>query len=276
MRPRASSRSSTRPTAASRGRAGRDRRNARRSTSALADGHYDLRAIAYDVAGNSTASATNTILVDNTAPDGGLTAPADGATIRSSATVSANPSDGGSGVASIQFQVKGPDDSGFGNLDAYLTSAPWQVSWDTAGGGFADGTYLLRVETTDAVGNSSTSSARTVTVDNLAPTVSMSAPADGAAVTGTVSLDANANDAGSGLDHIEFEYKQTSGSTWSPTAQSWDTSGLADGSYDLHAIAFDLAGNQTTSAAITVTVDNSAPSASLTLDESSPYERSEE
>ena len=45
---------------------------------------------------------------------------------------------------------------------------------------------------------------------------------------------------------------------------SWDTTPLGDGDYDLHVVTTDDAGNSVTSATRTVSVDNHAPTVSIT------------
>src|SRR5213078_3434575 len=55
--------------------------------------------------------------------------------------------------------------------------------------------------------------------------------------------------------------------TTSPYSVSWNTTTVSNGSHSLTAVARDAAGNQTTSAAITVTVNNAdttAPTVSIT------------
>src|SRR5207248_978024 len=73
-------------------------------TTGVGDGLYDLRVVTTDVAGNSVTSATVTVRVDNTAPTGSLTAPANNASVRLTVTVSSSSADSGSGVASAVFQ----------------------------------------------------------------------------------------------------------------------------------------------------------------------------
>src|SRR5205085_160255 len=137
-----------------------------------------------DVSGNVTTSATRTVLVDNTAPTGSLTQPADGASVRATVTLASSSADGGSGVAAAQFQVKGPSDSSFPDLGAAVTTSPYTFDWNTASR--ADGSYDLRVVTTDVSGNTTTSASRTVLVDNTAPTGGITAPAANAPLRGSV------------------------------------------------------------------------------------------
>jgi hypothetical protein len=56
--------------------------------------------------------------------------------------------------------------------------------------------------------------------------------------------------------------------TTSPYSVSWNTTTVADGSHSLTARARDVAGNQTTSAAVTVTVSNGTPSSTTRFEES--------
>ena len=91
------------------------------------------------------------------------------------------------------------------------------------------------------------------------PTVSITNPANGATVSGTVSFTADASD-DVGVSSVAFFVEGASigvdsdGSDgWSA---QWDTTGYADGSYTLSVTATDTAG-QTASDTVNVTVDNS-------------------
>src|SRR5581483_11826139 len=164
-------------------------------TTGVTDGLYDLRAVATDKAGNQTTSTVVTNRrVDNTNPTGSLTAPANGAAVRATITVSANSADTGSGVASAAFQ-RSPAGAGSWTTIATVNASPYQTNLDTTT--LTDGNYDLRVITTDNAGNTFTSATRTVTVDNTNPTaVVLTDP--GANVRGTVTLSSTASDGGSG------------------------------------------------------------------------------
>ena len=101
--------------------------------------------------------------------------------------------------------------------------------------------------------------------DTTPPTVSVTAPAAGATVSGTVTITASASD-NVGVTRVDFlvDGALLSSDTTTPYSASWVTS--ANGSHALSARAFDAAGNQTDSAAITVTVNNgSAPVLDIAL-----------
>ena len=239
-------------------------------TTAVADGLYDLRVITTDNVGNIFTSALVTnVRVDNTNPTGSVTAPAASANVRgASVTVSSDSADGGSGVASAQFQ-RSAAGAGIWTTISTDVSSPYSVSWDTTA--VADGLYDLRVITTDNVGNTFTSALVTnVRVDNTNPTGSITAPAAAANVTGAaVTVSSNSADGGSGVASAAFQRSPAGAGTWttistdstSPYSIVWDTTALADGSYDLRVITTDNVGNSFTSAVRTVAVDNSAPAA---------------
>jgi hypothetical protein len=106
-------------------------------------------------------------------------------------------------------------------------------------------------------------------VDNTLPTGSITAPSNGAYVKGTtVAVSSNSADSGSGVANATFQRSPAGANTWttigspdtsSPYGVTWNTTTLADGSYDLQVITTDNAGNAFTSPAVTVKVDNNAP-----------------
>ena len=229
-------------------------------TTKVSNGSHSVRAVAKDAAGNSTTSAAVTVTVSNSTPDttpptASITAPANNATVSGTVSVTANASDN-VGVASVQFQVDGA------NAGSLLTAAPYGYSWDTTK--ISNGSHSVRAVAKDAAGNSTTSAAVTVSVSNSTPdttppTVSITAPANNATVSGTISLTATATDPDSPVSFVQFQVDGANvGSqlTTSPYTMSLDTTTLANGSHTLNAFAKDPAGNQGTSVSISVTVSN--------------------
>ena len=108
------------------------------------------------------------------------------------------------------------------------------VSWDTAYVGFGDTT---------------------------APTVTMTAPASGASVSGATTISANANDnvAVTGVQFLMDGANLQPEDTTNPYSVVWDTSTASPGTHTLAARARDAAGNTTTSPPITVTLGTSNP-----------------
>jgi hypothetical protein len=93
--------------------------------------------------------------------------------------------------------------------------------------------------------------------DTTAPTVSITAPLNGATVAGTVSINATASD-NVGVTKVEFYVDGALKSTdmTSPYSYSWDSTSVANGSHALTAKAYDAALNVGTSTAVNVTVNN--------------------
>jgi len=201
--------------------------------------------------------------VDTTSPTASISAPT-GGTVKGTVAVNATASDD-TAVTRVEFYVDGVMNG------AADTSSPYNFSWNSTTA--TNGTHSLTVKAYDAAGNVGTSSAITVTVDNAAPTVSLTAPANGATVSGTTTLSATAND-NVGVTSVEFYRGSTllSSDTTSPYSYAWNTTGVTNGSYSLTAKAYDAAGNVTTSSAVTVTVNNTVapppdttpPTASIT------------
>ena len=96
--------------------------------------------------------------------------------------------------------------------------------------------------------------------DTEAPTVALTAPAAGTEVSGPTTLTADASDAGSGVESVEFLAGSTvvGSDTTAPYTATWDPSG-ASGSVALTARARDTAGNARTSDPVTVTVAGAPP-----------------
>src|SRR5204863_22354 len=88
--------------------------------------------------------------------------------------------------------------------------------------------------------------------------VSITAPAAGASVTGTVSVTANASD---NIAVVGVQFKLDGANlgaedATSPYSTSWDTTTASNGSHTLTAVARDAAGNTATCAAVTVSLGN--------------------
>jgi hypothetical protein len=104
--------------------------------------------------------------------------------------------------------------------------------------------------------------------DTTPPTTSITAPAGGATVSGTVNVTATAAD-NVGVTRVEFyvDGALAGTDTTSPYAFSWVTTGLANGSsHGLGSKAYDAAGNVGTSATVTVTVNNGAVAQNAAFD----------
>jgi hypothetical protein len=222
-------------------------------------GAHTIQAKAYDTFSNiGTSSTVNVTVTDQTAPTVSITAPAASSFVTgSSVSVTSNASDN-VGVSGVQFKLDGT------NLGAEDLTSPYSITWDTSGA--TNGAHILTAVARDAAGNTTTSSSVSVTVDNAAPTVSITSPTAGAIVNGTVAINATSadNTGGSGINKVEFYVDGTlAGSdTTSPYSFSWNTTALAFGtSHTLSAKAYDnvTPAHITTSSTVTVTVNDTTP-----------------
>jgi hypothetical protein len=96
--------------------------------------------------------------------------------------------------------------------------------------------------------------------DTTAPSASITSPAGGASVSGTTTIAATASD-NVGVTRVEFlvDGVLLASDTSAPYSASWNTTTATNAAHSLTARAFDAANNQTTSAAVSVTVSNTAP-----------------
>src|SRR5712671_5458292 len=230
------------------------------NTTATTNGSHTLTAVATDLLGVQFTSDPVTVTVNNappppppdtTPPTVSITAPANGATVPATVTITASASDN-VGVAGVQFQIDGA------NFGAEDTSAPYSISWNTTSA--SNGSHTIAAIARDAAGNRTPSATVTVTVNNAPPppppdttpppTVSIAAPANGATVPATVTITASASDS-VGVAGVQFQIDGANvgaEDTSAPYSVSWNTTGAANGSHTITAIARDAAGNRTTSA----------------------------
>jgi len=197
--------------------------------------------------------------VDSIAPTVSITAPGNGATVSGTVTITANASDN-LGVARVEFLVNGV-------LASTDVSSPYAFAWNANA---LTGPYVLTARAYDGNGNNTTSTAVAVTVvppppDTTLPTVSISSPANGATVSGTVTITATAAD-NVGVTRVEFFVNGILASTdnTAPYAFAWNASSL-NGNYALTAKAYDAAGNSRVSLVVSVFVQPPPPPNAVSL-----------
>src|SRR4030095_14017269 len=101
-------------------------------------------------------------------------------------------------------------------------------------------------------GNTTTSAAVTLTVDNSAPAVAVTSPAAGSILIGTISVTADATDniAVAGVQFRVDGAALGAEDVTTPFSAAWDTATASNGSHTITAVARDTAGNLTTSASV--------------------------
>ena len=247
-------------------------------TTTITNGNHTLKATARDAAGNS-ASATVVINIQNTgsppppppgdttAPSVSFKAPTNGQTVAGT-------------LANATCEVNATDNTGVSEVDFYLDgsslnvehSSPWNCVLDTTT--ITNGNHTLKATARDAAGNSSNASI-TISVENsalppitppptspegtpppvnAAPSVELTAPADGSNFNGSLALAANASD-DVGVDRVEFWVDTTlvKTDTTAPYSYKWMASKkISYGAHTVRATAFD-AGGATASDSVDVT-----------------------
>jgi len=215
---------------------------------------YYFAITAVNTAGIETPYSTIVTVPELIPPTVSVAAPAPGASVSGTVSVSAEASDNDA-VARVELYVDGA-------LVSTVTSAPYLYSWNTSS--LTAGAHTLAAKAYDRAGNLGESSTSAVTVvnDALAPTVALSVPGSDAALHGAVAVNASAND-NTGVARLELYANGTLiyAGNQAPLSYSWNTALVANGSYTLTARAYDATGNVGESAALLVTVynDTTAP-----------------
>lgn len=108
--------------------------------------------------------------------------------------------------------------------------------------------------------------------DTVAPTASITAPANGATVTSTISVSATASD-NVGVTKVEIYVDSALKSTLtsSPYTWNWNTTTFSNGSHSIFAKAYDAANNVGTSSIINVTVSNTTSPPALVATYNTTY-----
>ena len=226
------------------------------------------------MAGNVFVAPLRTVVVDNTAPS--LTVSVD-TTINIASpdpeTLGATATDTGTGIDYVKFEQCNSPGATCGVADwttlTIDTTLPYSVAWPIP----TDGIRLLAVTAVDNAGRQAYETVP-VTIDRTAPTTALTAPVAAANLRGTAPVAASASDpAPGGVQLVEFQLTTNGGAytnpsfasdSSSPYTGSLDTTGYADGLYDLRTFTSDVSGNSTASSGVTVRIDNTLPTGSVT------------
>jgi RHS repeat-associated protein len=192
-------------------------------------------------------------------PQVSISAPGPGATVSGSTVRLAAAAEDDRRVDRVQFFVDG------GSAGPADTTAPFELTWNSAS--VLNGTHQVTAEATDDAGNVTNTNANPVSimVDNTDPPIgAMSAPANNATVSGPVTVSTTASD-DAGVAQVEFLVDgvrvgppvTSGGPTYSMIWNTLDPlAGIFDGPHQVSAVVTDTSGQQVTTAARSVTVDN--------------------
>jgi hypothetical protein len=222
-------------------------------------GNHQLRAVATDSLGATTTSAVVSITVLNQAPTVAITSPTNGQVFNflSSVTITADATDADGTIAKVEFfdgTIKVGED----------LTAPFSFAFTL---GLFDpllGNHSLTAKATDNLG-AATVSAAVIIVANLAPTIAITSPTNGQVFNflSSVTITADATDADGTIAKVEFFDGTVKVGEDLATPFSFAFTPLA-GNHSLTAKATDDLGQTTTSAAVSITMSNQAPTIAIT------------
>ncbi len=231
------------------------------NTATVPDGTKTLRAVARDTSGNRATSSV-TVIVENTRP------------LRVTNPVPIHGAQNQSTSTTLSWQSSAPRFAVYFGTSSTTPAYKGTQAAKTFNPGLLlpNTVYYWRINPANAVGTTTgaiwgfkTRSAPAPT-DTTPPTVSLTAPASGATVSGTIPVSATASD-NLGVSGVQFKLDgvnlQAEDAT-SPYSINWNTTSSTNGSHTLVAVARDAAGNRATSTPRTVTVSNTTSSACAT------------
>ena len=176
-----------------------------------------------------------------------ITSPAAGAAVKGAVTVTGTITDTLAALGTWTLTLSGIQ------LGSGTGSSP-SVAWNTAL--WADGAHALVLTEKDAAGNTG-SATLTVTVNNGGVTsVSITSPAAGAYVKGTVTIKGKITDIAPGTWTLTDNGAQIGTGAGLAPSVAWNTTTVADGANKLVLTETDAAGHTASSPATTVTVNN--------------------
>ena len=221
------------------------------NTSTESETQHEIIAYANDTEGN-IASYRILVTVDNTPPSVTISQPANQSLVKGAVTITLSSSD------------PHADNTWLGiDGDVVWTwngGGTFSYNWDTTK--VSDGDHEVIAYANDTAGNIGSYEIM-VTVDNTAPQVSISQPANNSVVNGTVVIQLSSSDVHSDTTWLVIDSAQVR--SWSGDGDftySWDTTSESDGLHEIIAYANDTLGNQA-NYRIVVTVDNTPPSVSI-------------
>jgi len=223
------------------------------NTTALSDGDYFLGITAVDKAGNSLSILLFYITIDNTNPSAMINAPVNHGFVHDEVIINITATDDNLGKA--QLYISGT------SVATWTTSGTHTYAWNTTA--CTDGTYTITLKVQDKAGNSVTTEI-TVTVDNTVPLAEIRDPEDQDFLRGILNVATWVYDIN--LDTVRLEVNGSVIDAWNLNglrASAWNITALTDGVYVIKLIVYDTALNMMENT-VTVTVDNTRPSVSVT------------
>lgn len=194
-------------------------------------------------------AAQSSVSVDSIAPSIAIAAPIGGLTVSGTVQIQGSATDN-IGVTRVELWIDG-------QLNSSCSSVAFSCSWNSAS--VASGAHSVTVKAYDAAGNmgsalESLNVAAPLGPDGQAPTVQITNPQSGAAVSGVVNITAKASDnVAVAQVSIFIDGVQKSTTTSTTASYSWNTKKAGAGTHTITAKAWDAAGNVGTATSTVVT-----------------------
>ncbi|MBM7556619.1 Ig-like domain-containing protein [Halanaerobacter jeridensis] len=217
-------------------------------TIVIADGLYNIRAVAIDCAGNEAVDQIQ-LIVDNTPPDVDKTPPS-GSLVTGITPIEVTASDNIC-LDRVELYIDGDlvetvADNGPGDNDPDPNEIKFIFDWDTTA--VADGEHVIIARAIDCVGNQ-TDDQNIYRVDNTPPVVDIIDPPDGSTVEGVTPIEVTGSD-NECLDRVELyiDGELVATESVAPGMETtfffdWDTTQYLEGPHEVTAIAIDCVGN---------------------------------
>ncbi len=222
------------------------------------EGTKTVRAQFRDAVGNVSSSATDSIVLDLTAPSGSVVVNGDAAwTSTTSVTLSTSASDALSGVTDMRFSNDGVS---WGAWIPYAAAAGWTLP-------SGDGSRTVHAQFRDGAGNVSSPGTDSIGRDGTAPSGSITLAGGAAYATGTlVDVELSASDALSGVVEMRFRNGTGAWGAWAPYAPAATRTIPAGDGVKVVGVEFrDAAGNVSAEATDSVIVDSTPPVAGVLI-----------
>ena len=241
------------------------------------NGNVTVRADVSDLAGNQATQASKVVTLDNVATisiastiagDNIVNAAEDGSVVISGATT---------GVENGRTVTVTLSD---GTHTVTKTAVVSNGAWSTSGAdisGFTNGNITVHADVSDLAGNAATQASKTITLDNVAPTIAIASTIAGdnivnaaednsVVISGTTSGVENGRTVtvtlSDGVHGAVTTTATVNNNTW--TAAGADIHNLNDGNITVLANVSDAAGNAATQASKALALDNAAPTVVVT------------
>jgi hypothetical protein len=221
------------------------------NTLTLSNGAHQLVLYALDSSG-ATATAQINITVSNQVINVAFTTPTAAQSLSGTVSVSASASSGAS-LSSVVLKLDGA-------ILGTKTTIPYTWSLDTSA--YADGSHILNLTATDSLGRIAYAQIQ-VTFSNSGPQVAITTPADGAAVSGTVSVSATVTSTRA-ISYVVFllDGIVVGNRTAAPYTWAFSTGTMGDGAHSITIRAVDNIA-RIGQRSIQVTVQNPLPTVSI-------------